>query len=44
MFTAVIISAVTVAASVAAVVKTKSVITQIGNACPTQCIMDDQNA
>lgn len=42
MFTIAIISAVSVAASVVAVVKTKQIIAMAGRSCPTQCILDDR--
>lgn len=41
MFTIAIISAVSVATSVVAVVKTKQIIAIVGHSCPTQCILDD---
>ena len=45
MFTSLISTvAAAVATSVAGVVKTKAIIRQIGNSCPTQCILDEQDA
>ena len=42
MLTLALVGSVSVAASVAAVIKTKKAFDMIGNACPTHCILDEQ--